>query len=163
MQKIVLDPIGSVKVLRNEENIKGDHTEVISEITIFDQYKDGLKGLEGFSHIIVLCYFDRLRDFEKGVLLVKPRRLTRYGMPLESLPEVGVFSLDSPNRPNPIAISIVELIKVNQSIITVKGLDAFDGTPVIDIKPYTPDRAICDAKLPEWYSNLLKQLNIKEI
>ncbi|MCL4343945.1 MAG: tRNA (N6-threonylcarbamoyladenosine(37)-N6)-methyltransferase TrmO [Nitrososphaerota archaeon] len=163
MQKIVLEPIGSVKVLRNEENIRGDHAEVVSEITIFDQFKDGLKGLEGFSHVIVLCYFDKLRDFEKGVLLVKPRRLTRYGVPLESLPEVGVFSLDSPNRPNPIAISIVELINVNQSTITVRGLDAFDGTPVVDIKPYTPDRAICDIKLPEWYSSLLKKLNIKEI
>ncbi|MEM3788818.1 MAG: tRNA (N6-threonylcarbamoyladenosine(37)-N6)-methyltransferase TrmO [Candidatus Bathyarchaeia archaeon] len=163
MQKITLDPIGVVKVLHNEENIRADHTDVISEIIIFDQFKDGLRGLTGFSHIIVLCYFDRLRSFEKGVLLVKPRRLTRYGVPLESLPEVGVFSLDSPNRPNPIAISIVELMKINQSSITVKGLDAFDGTPVVDIKPYTPDRAIYNIKLPEWYANLLKQLNIKEI
>ncbi len=163
MQKLVLEPIGFVRVIQNEEQVRGDHSQVISEIDIQDKFKDGLRGLEGFSHVIVLSYFDRLRDFEKGVLIVRPRRLTRYGVPLEELPEVGVFSLDSPNRPNPVAISIVELLKVNPSSITVKGLDAFDGTPVIDIKPYTPDRAICDVRLPEWYSSLLKRLNIREI
>ncbi|MGC8557959.1 MAG: tRNA (N6-threonylcarbamoyladenosine(37)-N6)-methyltransferase TrmO [Nitrososphaeria archaeon] len=163
MQNITLEPIGFVKVKHNAEDIKGDHSKVISDIIIYEKYKDGLKGLKGFSHAIILCYFDKLRDFEKGVLLVKPRRLTRYGLPLEMLPEVGVFALDSPNRPNPIALSIVELIDVGQTSITVQGLDAFDETPVIDIKPYTPDRALCDVKLPEWYSSLLNKLNIKEI
>jgi len=163
MGKLELEPIGFVKVLENEDQIKGDHSRVISEINILDKFRDGLRGLDGFSHVIVLSYFDRLRDFEKGVLIVRPRRLTRYGIPLEELPEVGVFALDSPNRPNPVAISIVELLKVNASSIIVKGLDAFDGTPVIDIKPYTPDRAICNVKLPEWYSSLLKRLNISEI
>ena len=163
MGKLELEPIGFVKVLENEDQIKGDHSRVISEINILEKFRDGLRGLDGFSHVIVLSYFDRLRDFEKGVLVVRPRRLTRYGIPLEELPEVGVFALDSPNRPNPIAISIVELLKVNPSSIIVRGLDAFDGTPVIDIKPYTPDRAICNVRLPEWYSGLLKRLNISEI
>ncbi|MEM0322330.1 MAG: TrmO family methyltransferase, partial [Thermoprotei archaeon] len=70
-------------------------------IEVYPEFVDGLDGLEGFSHIFVLGYFNMLRPEQIGPLKVKPRGLLRYGFTLDELPTVGVFALDSPTRPNP--------------------------------------------------------------
>ncbi|MBN2789490.1 MAG: tRNA (N6-threonylcarbamoyladenosine(37)-N6)-methyltransferase TrmO [Candidatus Delongbacteria bacterium] len=98
--------------------------EVEGQLEIFEEYTDGLKDLDGFSHIYILF------SFHKSVrtdLIVKPFMDEKLR---------GVFSTRSPNRPNHIGISIVELVKVEENIVTVKGIDALDGTPLLDIKPY---------------------------
>ena len=117
----------------------------VSKIRIFDEFCDGLKGLDTFSHILILYWF-HLRDTEeeRGVLRVIPRRH-------KGSPEVGVFASRSPSRPNPIGLSVVELVKMEGNILLVKGLDAFEGSPVIDVKPYIPrSDAFPDAVVPQW-------------
>jgi tRNA-Thr(GGU) m(6)t(6)A37 methyltransferase TsaA len=160
---ICFDPIGYVKTEMSDEDIKKANGNVISKIIIKEEYIDGLQGLEGYSHILVISYLNKLRDFEIGVLKVKPRRLTKYGLKLEELPEVGVFAVDSPARPNPIGLSIAEIIKIDKNVITVKGLDLFNETPILDIKPYSYERVVKEFKVPDWYSALLKKTRSKII
>jgi tRNA-Thr(GGU) m(6)t(6)A37 methyltransferase TsaA len=74
---------------------------------------------------MVLFYFDRVGDFE---LLQRPRGDLAQ-------PKRGVFTLRSPRRPNPIGVTVVELLSIDENVLTVCGLDAFDGTPVLDLKP----------------------------
>ncbi|MCK4634232.1 tRNA (N6-threonylcarbamoyladenosine(37)-N6)-methyltransferase TrmO [Candidatus Bathyarchaeota archaeon] len=117
-------------------------------IKVFPEYCSGLRGIDAFSHVIVL-YWAHLRDTEKerNVLLVFPRRHKRDV-------ETGVFACRSPSRPNPICLCVVELVKVEECALTVRGLDAFKGSPVIDIKPYSPRAdSIPNARVPEWASN----------
>ena len=92
------------------------------------------------------------------MLIVKPRRLVKYGFSLDELPDMGVFASDAPVRPNPIGLSVVRLHEINGRFLRVSGLDLFDGTPVIDIKPYTPDRVVKDYYLPKWYTELLNKV-----
>ncbi|HKM50740.1 MAG TPA: TrmO family methyltransferase, partial [Candidatus Bathyarchaeia archaeon] len=95
-----------------------------------------------------------LRSDQMGALKVKPRRLLKKGFTLDELPLVGVFAIDSPTRPNPIGLSLVRLLKIDHGTVTVSGLDMFDGTPVLDIKPYRDNYRIDDYTLPEWYQRL---------
>ncbi len=96
------------------------------EIEIFPEFSKGLYRLEKFSHIIIVMYFHKSKGYS---LIVKPH----FDNELR-----GVFATRSPNRPNPIAISTVKLEKVSGNLIYVKNLDAYDGTPVLDIKPHSP-------------------------
>ncbi|MFP3133175.1 MAG: tRNA (N6-threonylcarbamoyladenosine(37)-N6)-methyltransferase TrmO [Nitrososphaeria archaeon] len=160
---ICFDPIGYVKTEMSDEDIRKANGNVISKIIIKEEYIDGLQGLEGYSHILVISYLNKLRDFEIGVLKVKPRRLAKYGLKLEELPEVGVFAVDSPARPNPLGLSIAEIIKIDKNVITVKGLDLFNETPILDIKPYSYERVVKEFKVPDWYSELLKKTRSKII
>ena len=102
--------------------------QVISELELYPEYLDGLEGVESFSHLVVLFWFHKISNVERSVLMVHPRRDP-------ALPLTGVFSTRSPARPNPIGISAVELLKKTDNILTVSGLDAIDGTPILDIKP----------------------------
>jgi len=88
---------------------------------------------------------------------VRPRRFVRLGVPIDEIPLVGVFACDSPHRPNPIAISIVELVGIEGTDLVVKGLDLYDGTPVLDIRPYTHGRVVKNFTVPDWYSRLLSR------
>ena len=154
--RILFKPIGYVRIDAPDEVVKEKWENLISKIEVLKEFEEALDGIEGFSHIIVLYYLHKIS--ERRTLKVKPRRLVKMGVKLEELPLVGVFATDSPVRPNPIALSIVQLVERNRNILTVKGLDAFNATPVLDIKPYTPDRCIIESKLPEWYTNLLSKV-----
>jgi tRNA-Thr(GGU) m(6)t(6)A37 methyltransferase TsaA len=116
-----------------------------ARIRIFQEYCAGLKGIEEYSHLIIL-YWLHLRDSEKErqTLLVFPRRH-------EVNVEKGVFACRSPSRPNPIALCVVQLLKAENCILTVKGLDALEGSPIVDIKPYLPRAdSIPNAEAPPW-------------
>ncbi len=154
MNEIKLKPIGIVHTEASDEEIKARAGDIVSEIEVLPELEEGLDGIDGFSHLIVLFYLDRLRPEQIGVLKVRPRRLLRFGLKLEDLPLLGVFSLDSPSRPNPIGLTIVELLERKGRFLKVKGLDAFDGTSILDIKPYTPDRALSNVSVPDWYRRL---------
>jgi len=117
-------------------------------IKVFPEYCSGLRGIDAFSHVTIL-YWAHQRDTEKerNVLLVFPRRHKRSV-------ETGVFACRSPSRPNPICLCVVELVKVEECTLTVKGLDALKDSPVIDIKPYIPRAdSIPNARAPTWTSN----------
>ena len=119
-----------------------------ARLRIFPEFCDALKGIDGFSHVIIL-YWIHLRDNEKerGTLQVVPRARADNV-------KVGVFACRSPSRPNPIGLCVAKLMKVEDCALTVKGLDAFKGSPIIDIKPYIPRRdAVSNAYTPEWLSH----------
>ncbi len=116
-----------------------------AKVRVFLEFCAGLKGIEDFSHLIIL-YWIHLRDSEKErrTLLVFPRR---HAVDVET----GVFACRSPSRPNPIGLCVVELLKIEGCTLTVKGLDAFEDSPIIDIKPYIPRAdSISNARVPEW-------------
>ena len=109
----------------------------MGEIEVFKEYEDGLKDIEGFSHLIILYEFHksvkrsvkREHFLESSGLLVKPYLNNTLH---------GVFATRSPNRPNPIGLTIVELLERKENILKVRGIDMLDGTPLLDIKPYVP-------------------------
>jgi tRNA-Thr(GGU) m(6)t(6)A37 methyltransferase TsaA len=131
-----LHPIGIVHTAASDDEVRANHKDLEATIEILSEYSDGLDGLQDYSHIFVIGYFNRLRPDQLGVLKVRPRRKLREGMKIEELPLVGVFALGSPSRPNPIGLSLVQLLKIDGRFLTVKGLDYFNGTPILDIKPY---------------------------
>jgi len=113
-------------------------------IRIFPEFCEALRGIEKYSHIIIL-YWMHLRDNEENrrTLLVYPKRAT---IPILT----GVFACRSPSRPNPIGLCVVELVKREGCTLTVKGLDALEDSPIIDIKPYIPKLdSIPNAQTPE--------------
>jgi tRNA-Thr(GGU) m(6)t(6)A37 methyltransferase TsaA len=116
-----------------------------AKVHIFPEFCAGLKGIEGFSHLIIL-YWIHLRDNEeeRQTLLVFPRR---HAVNVET----GVWACRSPSRPNPIGLCVVKLLKIEECLLTVKNLDALEGSPIIDIKPYIPRAdSIPNAQVPEW-------------
>jgi tRNA-Thr(GGU) m(6)t(6)A37 methyltransferase TsaA len=124
--------------------------EVLSRIVLDPEYAGGLSGLEGFSHAIIVTLLH-----EAGY--VKERHLKRRPRGLASMPEVGIFSQRAKDRPNPIGITTVEIIGVGIDYLEVKGLDAVNGTPVLDIKPYYPHYDRIEAPVvPEWVDRLMK-------
>ena len=131
-----LHPIGIIHTVASDDEIRTNYKNLEATVEILSEYSDGLDGLQRYSHIFVIGYFNKLRSEQLGVLKVRPRRKLSEGMKIEELPLVGVFALGSPSRPNPIGLSLVELLKIDGRFLTVKGLDYFDGTPVLDIKPY---------------------------
>ncbi|MDH7595163.1 MAG: tRNA (N6-threonylcarbamoyladenosine(37)-N6)-methyltransferase TrmO [Candidatus Bathyarchaeia archaeon] len=130
-------PIGVVEVV--------DDAKGLSWVRILPEFCDGLFRLDEFSHVIVFYWF-HLRDDvkERRVLRVVPKR---HG----AKSEVGVFASRSPSRPNPIGFCVVELVRVDGCVLVVRGLDAFVGSPVIDVKPYLPrGDFVSSARAPAW-------------
>jgi len=112
-------------------------------IEIFDQYGDALLGLDGFSHIHVFYWFDQNDSNEKRkTLQVHPRKDPDN-------PLTGVFATHSPRRPNLIASTLCKIESIVGAIIHIEEIDAYDGTPVIDIKCYIP-QSVSDVRLPDW-------------
>ena len=116
-----------------------------SKLTIFPEYCEALEGLESFSHIIILYWLHKNDSAEqRKVLKVTPRRHP-------SAPQVGVFASRSPTRPNPIAFEVCKILNIEGCTLIVEGSDAFEGTPIIDLKPYLPRAdSVPDARVPEW-------------
>jgi len=146
---VVLRPIGFVRTGFSDEEISKSICGVEGYVEALPEYSEGLDGLEGFSHIILVAYLHKAP--KSYPLKVKPfRRFARIGVEVE-VPLVGVFATDSPHRPNPIAITIVKLLRREGNLLHVDGLDLFDGTPVLDIKPYGYERIVHTVSVPEWY------------
>lgn len=152
--EINLKTIGVVHTKATDDDIRSHNPAIESIIEVFSEYEQGLRGIEGFSHIFVIGYFHNLKPYQIGPLQVKPRGLLKYGYKLEDLPLLGVFALDSPTRPNPIGLSLVRLGKIEGRYISVSGLDYFEGTPILDIKPYQSSYRVDEFKLPEWHMRL---------
>ncbi len=126
----VLKPIGIIRspyLRRGEAPRQGRLSDTESVIEIYPAYEDGLQDVDNHRHLIALYWFDR-----------SDRRLLK-ATPPGSGTEHGVFATRSPERPNPIGFAVIDLLARDGCRLTVRGLDAFDGTPLLDLKPYFPD------------------------
>lgn len=129
MRTFEIRPIGVVKSPlkhQSESPIQPKYSDIRGEIEIFPEFEDGLKDLDGFSHITVLFVFDRSEGYE----------LQTY--PYLGDEKRGVFATRSPYRPNRIGVSVLKLLGINGRSIRVSGLDILDESPVVDIKPFVP-------------------------
>jgi tRNA-Thr(GGU) m(6)t(6)A37 methyltransferase TsaA len=96
-------------------------------VEVFPEFTEGLKDLEGFSHIILLYHFHRVQEVKLVVT------------PFMDFQPRGVFATRAPKRPNPIGLSIVKLLGIEQNTLHIENVDILDGTPLLDIKPYVPE------------------------
>ncbi|MBN1910975.1 MAG: tRNA (N6-threonylcarbamoyladenosine(37)-N6)-methyltransferase TrmO [Pirellulales bacterium] len=133
-RQFTVSPIGHIKIEKGK-----------TRIVLDKQYQPGLLGLDGFSHIHVYWWFDRNDTPKKrAVLQVHPRGD-------EANPLTGVFATRSPRRPNLIATTLCKIVSVKDNVIEIERIDAFAGTPVLDIKPYIPrSDTAAGATIPEW-------------
>lgn len=159
--EILLKPIGIVRVNLSDEEVRNSWEGVEGIIEVYPEYVEGLKEIDGFSHIIVIAYLHKVTREQRKILKIRHRKLERFGINISDVPEVGVFASDSPHRPNPIALTIVELIKREGNKLYVRNLDLYNNTPVLDLKPYTSDRVINNYCTPWWYQVLEKRIEEK--
>ena len=120
---------------------------VISDIVVNDELTEALDNLDKSSHIIVIYWMHQVDTTGQIPTKVHPRGR-------KNVPMIGLFSTWSPRRPNPLGETTVRLLQRQGNTLRVEGLDAIDGTPVIDIKPYIPGYdSVNDAKVPQWITN----------
>ena len=115
-------------------------------VEVFPEYVDGLKDLDGFSHIILVYHFHLI---DKVSLRVKPYMDDEFR---------GIFATRAPPRPNPIGISVVRLVRIENNKLYVGDVDVVDGTPLLDIKPYVPEFDIRDADRIGWLKKRIRRL-----
>lgn len=151
-EKIELKPIGFVKTKAVGKEVR-DRSNV-SKIILRQDLAEALDGIEDFSHLFVIFWVHEIPKEERRKMKVHPRG--RVDMPL-----LGIFATRTPHRPNPIGLTLVELLRVEGNVVTVRGLDAFDGTPVLDVKPFDYWDMVEDAGLPEWWMKLEKEKSEK--
>ena len=149
MKKITLNPIGIIHSPFKE--IVGTPIQSVfskdgeGTVEIFPEFKQGLKDLDGFSHIILIYHFHKSNGYQ---LVCRPF--------LDDV-QRGVFAIRTPRRPNPVGFSIVRLKAIRGNIISVSSIDILDGTPLIDIKPYIPQFDAPKASKLGWFKKAFKK------
>ena len=147
LKRIEMSPIGFVS--RTSPNENDRDRSLVARIVLSKDLAPALDGMEEWSHIYVIYWLDKV---------------PRAGEPILQHPSsgVGIFATRSPIHPNPIGLTLVELVKRDENVLWVRGLDAYDGTPVVDIKPY-PDweqgrfQVVTDFKVPGWLTRIMDQ------
>lgn len=144
-----LNPIGFVSnavVEAADEN----WGSVVSEIRLRPEFADGLRGLEEFSHAVVVFLMHEARFDAATHVVRRPRDRA-------DMPSLGIFAQRARHRPNPIGVTTVAVERTAPGLLVVRGLDAIDGTPVLDVKPHFPVYdAPPDARMPEWVGRLME-------
>lgn len=130
MQEITLHPVATIRspfceLVDMPVQPKGAR-EVCARIEFLPEYVEGLKDLEGFSHLYLIYHFHKVTQSKLQVIPFNDKTNTPR----------GVFATRTPMHPNGLGLSVVELVKVEGSVVTIRGVDILDGTPLIDIKPY---------------------------
>jgi tRNA-Thr(GGU) m(6)t(6)A37 methyltransferase TsaA len=143
LNPVFVQPIGVVRNSLGRRSFS-EWKDTESEIVVCEEYKEALYRLDEFSHVEVLFYLHEMdRDFRS--------RIHPTGNP--DYPLMGAFATRTPNRPSRIALTTCRLLGIESTVLRVKGLDAYDGSPVLDIKPYT-GKTIEDIRIPDWLKNL---------
>lgn len=143
---ILLRPIGRV-ASRHEERPEEGWAKTLAEVHIEKRFARGLRGLEKYSHVAVVFWMDRMKEI----------KLEDHPRGRKDFPKVGIFALRCPWRPNPVGVSACRLLGVKGTTLRLEGLDALNGSPVLDVKPYWPrfDR-VRGARVPAWAKRLFK-------
>ncbi len=148
--EIKIRPVGIVHS-PVKEGVDENWGNVISEIHLDPEFRDGLKGLAEFSHVIVVFYLHK-SSFDIGRDLIR-RPQGRVDMPM-----TGIFAQRAKHRPNPLGLTAAKIVEIKDGVLVVQGLDAIDGTPVIDLKPYCPAYDLrVDARVPDWVNILMQK------
>lgn len=129
-REYVLRPIGEVKSPVKDPVDEGWGT-IESLILVEEELREGLRGLADFSHVLVVSLLHGARFEPERHLVRRPRGLA-------DMPEIGIFAQRAKDRPNPIGVTVCPIVQVNADGVVVTGLDAIDGTPILDLKPYLP-------------------------
>ena len=145
-----IKPIAFVNNSR-KEILDDNWGSIISTIELSEEiHEDALKGIHEFSHLEIVFYFDQVPDDKIQYEARHPRNNQDY-------PEVGIFAQRGKNRPNKLGITVVELIETKPRVLIVKGLDAIDGTPIVDIKPVMKEfLPKGEVRQPDWSTDLMK-------
>ncbi|MBI4218903.1 MAG: tRNA (N6-threonylcarbamoyladenosine(37)-N6)-methyltransferase TrmO [Chloroflexi bacterium] len=144
-----LEEIGTVRS-PVKEPIESGWAEVVSDLVLEPRFARGLSGIDDFSHVLVVFLMHQALFDPNTDLVTRPDGRS-------DMPDVGIFAQRARHRPNPIGTSAVKIETVKGNIVTVRGLDAIDGTPLLDIKPYFPvfDR-IEQPVVPDWVDRLMQ-------
>ncbi len=140
---IRLQPIGIVRSAFCEGSPRIPRREITADIVVHEDYGAALRGIEEWSHLIVL--------FWMHALVGKRFPLTTHPRHRLDLPAVGVLAARGRERPNPIGLAVVELLRRDGNVLTVRALDAYDGSPILDIKPYDDYDVVTDLRCPSWW------------
>ncbi len=153
LAEICLKPVGFVQTdaVGKEINSK----TAVSKIVFNQEYLEALEGIEDFSHLFVLFWLHETSENNRKMLKTHP-------CGRDDLPLVGLFATCTPYRPNPIGLTRVKLLGVQGNVITVQGLDAFNGTPVLDIKPFDHYEKTSDFKIADWWKQIVKERKKKK-
>ncbi|MBW1894809.1 MAG: tRNA (N6-threonylcarbamoyladenosine(37)-N6)-methyltransferase TrmO [Deltaproteobacteria bacterium] len=153
--KLAFSPDGDIDPEERKRKVRSRHQQVkqsISELEIDPDYEDLLDGIDAFSHILVLYWPHLLPEKERGLKKVHP-------MGRKDIPEQGIFATRSPARPNPVLVSSVQLLERNKNVLRVQGLEALDGSPILDIKPVVREKdGIENPRFPDWIKEIHKDL-----
>lgn len=143
-KKIEIRSISFVKRTSSDENVRDK--SLVSRIVLKKDLVKALDGVEEFSHVFIIYWMHKISNAE---------RKSVYSEDGRGMPPVGVFACRGPVRPNPIGLTVVELVKREENALWVRGLDALDSTPVLDIKPYgRPSDIVVNFRAPKrFYKN----------
>ena len=155
IEKPSFSPDGNIDIEERRRQVRERYKKVkasVSELKIDPKYDDLLDGVDAFSHILVLYWPHRLKKEDRELRKVNP-------MGRKDIPEQGIFATRSPARPNPILVSVVKLLERKKNVLYVQGLDALDGSPILDIKPIVREHeGIENPRFPDWIKEIHKDL-----
>ena len=150
MQEIKYKPIGIIHSPFKEAKGTPIQAAIAKDtegtVEVFPEYVEGLKDVEGFSHIILIFHFHLSNT------------ATLRAKPYMDNEERGIFAIRGPRRPNPIGISTVRLVRIEENMLYIQNLDILDGTPLLDIKPYVPEFDVHEASKIGWLEKNIYKL-----
>lgn len=142
----MLESIGCVQTDFGEEEIKKQSKATISTLVVNPKLVSALDGIESYSHLIIVYFMHKVTATKE--LKIHPRRR-------KDIKKVGLFATRTPNRPNPIGVTVVKLLERHHNVVKVQGLDALNNTPILDIKPYTYYDIRDNIDVPKWDKSFL--------
>jgi tRNA-Thr(GGU) m(6)t(6)A37 methyltransferase TsaA len=143
MAEICMNPIGIVE----RDNAFVRDKDALSKIVLDEDLSQALEGVIDFSHLFILFWMHDVKEERRNKLMTHPRGRTH-------MPLVGVYATRTSSRRNPIGLTLVELVDVEKNVLIVRGLDAFNGTPILDIKPYDDWDLTINPIVPDWWKKL---------
>ena len=141
--EFIMKPIGVIHspfTDKSETPIQASRSRAIGQVEVYPEFANGLQDVEGFSHLILLYVFHHSSEY---TLRVKPFLDDQWR---------GLFATRHPSRPNPLGLSVVHLLERRDNILEIEGVDALDGTPLLDIKPYVPEFDVRMEVSTGWYT-----------
>ena len=131
---ITMEPIGVVQTDAEKVPRHWTVSDVKGTLVIDKKYQKGLKDIQAGQQIVVIFHFHKSPNFTTDLLVQQPPHRNE---------KLGVFSICSPNRPNPVGMSVLDVLQIKDNVIYVQGLDMLDGTPILDLKPFVKNKHDC--------------------